>query len=56
MWRRHTAIMALTILPKIICSRCRIELPISLVPGQIVLSKADRLFIGDDFKAVDCEL
>ena len=53
-WKRHKAAVSMTVPPRIICVRCGIELPISIVPGQVVLSKEDRLYIGDDPKAVDC--
>lgn len=53
-WKRHQAVMSMTLPSRVICSRCHVELPISIVPGTVVLSKEDRLFIGDDFKAVDC--
>jgi len=53
-WKRHKAIVSATVPTRIICYRCGIELPISVVPGSIVLSKEDRLFIGDDPRATDC--
>ena len=55
-WRRHKATLAITMPTRIVCERCQVELPVSIVPGQVVLSKEDRLYIGDDFKAVDCVL
>jgi len=53
-WKRHQAIVSVTVPTRIICSRCGIELPISIVPGSTVLSKEDRLFVGDDSRATDC--
>ena len=53
-WRRHKAILSPILPTKVICARCHIELPISVVPGTVVLSKEDRLAIGDDPRAEDC--
>ena len=55
-WKRHKAMLSGMLPAKILCERCAIELPVSIVPGTVVLSKDDRLYIGDDFKAVDCVL
>ena len=60
-WKRHKA--ALMVTPSvmgtkasILCTYCRIELPASIVPGTVVLSKEDRLYIGDDPRAQDCRV
>jgi hypothetical protein len=54
-WQRHQAMVQQNASSfQIMCFRCGVELPISVVPGQVVLSKGDRLYLGDDFKAVDC--
>ena len=64
-WMRHQAAVKIEPAPsgefaggtvtRIQCSRCGIELPISVVPGQVVLTKDDRLFLGDDRRAKDCQ-
>ena len=39
---------------KIACERCKLEFPHSVFPNIIVLTKEDRLFIGDHPGAKDC--
>jgi len=56
-WQRHlTAIQADTNPVKMVCARCGIELPLSTLPGTIVLTKEDRLFLGDDPRATNCTM
>ena len=55
-WQRHTAIMDTTEGVKVVCERCGLQLPLMTKLGATVLTKEDRLYIGDDFRAVDCEL
>ena len=56
-WVRHHAQVAQQASSiTVTCSRCGIALPISVVPGTIVLTKEDRLHLGDDPRATDCHV
>lgn len=55
-WKRHKSVLSKTLPIRVVCERCHVELPLGLVPGTVVLSKEDRLYIGDNPKAENCEL
>ena len=58
-WKRHKASIdhadGLSGKPlRMICERCHLVLIPSVMQGQIVLTKEDRMFLGDDPRAEDC--
>jgi len=54
-WVRHLAVMSTsTGVPQIVCGRCGIVLPTLATLNTPVLTKEDRIFLGDDPRARDC--
>ena len=55
-WTRHLAVMNTEDGVKIICARCKVVLPTISPLNQSVLSREDRIFLGDDPRAEDCHV
>ncbi len=54
-WARHTVTIVLRRESvRTVCTRCGQSLPSYLLPGQVVLGKQDRLYLGDHPAAEDC--
>ena len=54
-WTRHFVTIALRgESVATVCARCGRRLPNVLLPGQVVLAKAQHLYLGDHAAAEDC--
>lgn len=58
-WVRHKAVLKVdatqgSAMVRMQCARCGVELPTQAPLNSIVLTKEDRLYLGDDPRATDC--